>query len=108
MLIALADENAGNESTATEQIDTVALAKKFLIEHPEACKVDVSSHGGTKRDSLGRAQHSRILERVIWVVHENREDTSTELPLRNRQVASSTLALGSSFFVANRSMAYGF
>jgi hypothetical protein len=38
MLIALADENAGAEASLREQIDTVATAKKFLVEHPTACK----------------------------------------------------------------------
>ena len=41
------------------QIDTVNLAKKYLLAHPEACKVDVSSPGGTKRDSLGRVNDGR-------------------------------------------------
>jgi hypothetical protein len=47
MLIALADENAGGEATIRAQIDTVNVAKKFLLAHPEACKVIVS-HRGTQ------------------------------------------------------------
>jgi hypothetical protein len=30
-----------------EQIDTVKLARKYVIEHPEACK-EVSVHSGPK------------------------------------------------------------
>lgn len=59
MLIALADENAGAEASLREQIDTVTTARKFLLKHNEACKVDVSSHGGTKRDSLGRVNEGK-------------------------------------------------
>ena len=47
------------EASLREQIDTVVTAKKFLIEHPEACKVNHPSHGGTggKRPQGGGSEH---------------------------------------------------
>jgi hypothetical protein len=38
MLVALADENAGNEESVEAQVDVIRVARKFLKEHPEACK----------------------------------------------------------------------
>jgi hypothetical protein len=51
MLIALADENAGPESTLHERIDTVLVAQKFLNEHPESCKRNISA--GRKTSDQG-------------------------------------------------------
>ena len=41
MMIALAEDNAGEGATFAEQQDTVVMAQKYLREHPEACKVSV-------------------------------------------------------------------
>lgn len=38
MMIALADDNAGEGASFAEQQDTVVMAQKYLREHPEACK----------------------------------------------------------------------
>jgi hypothetical protein len=46
-------------ATIRAQIDTVSIAKKFLLAHPTACKLDESSHRGTKRDSLGRVNDGK-------------------------------------------------
>jgi hypothetical protein len=50
----------------------------------------------------GKSMHSRRLERNDLLVIDNKRDTIGERPLRNRQVASSTLALGSSFSFGNQ------
>lgn len=41
MLVALADENAGDEESPAAQMDVVRIAREYIIEHPEACKFQV-------------------------------------------------------------------
>jgi hypothetical protein len=48
--IALANENAGEETPVPEQRDTVVMARDYLKKHPEACR-NHSSHGGTNEKS---------------------------------------------------------
>jgi hypothetical protein len=47
---------AGGEATIRAQIDTVNVAKKFLLGHPEACKL-ISSHRGTESNPKGAGRH---------------------------------------------------
>jgi hypothetical protein len=39
MLVALADENAGNEESIMAQVDVIRLARKFIKANPGSCKV---------------------------------------------------------------------
>jgi hypothetical protein len=56
MLIALADENAGKEESVEVQVDVIRVARKYLREHPEACKV-VSLVRQEKPKNLGGRPH---------------------------------------------------
>jgi hypothetical protein len=42
MLVALVDENAGNEESIMAQVDVIRLARKFIKANPAACKFDPS------------------------------------------------------------------
>ena len=63
MLIALADENAGDEESVEAQVDVVRLARSYLKKNPEACKVTLQSVAKPK-DEGGRP-HEHGSERCV-------------------------------------------
>jgi hypothetical protein len=55
MLIALADENAGESESLEAQVDVIRATRAYLDKHPEACKRQ-ALHGGTPVKKHGHEQ----------------------------------------------------
>ena len=97
MLIALADENAGKEESVETQVDVIRITRKYLKEHPGACKmvlpVDcLPAEGGSKRGRSSAEQHKhgsqRCLLAFIGDKNWNEQKISSLLSIADRFDAS--------------------
>jgi hypothetical protein len=60
MLIALADENAGDTESVEAQVDVIRTSRAFLLEHPEACKYLSDSLTGIHKGGDKKHEHGSV------------------------------------------------